>query len=168
MAHDASATQKYIDDALRRFLPFKDPVERNVRAFAYFRGWRRRGDEPLLRKFQLTVPDDPRAPLDESLGDAEHYMFARFLASSTGDRSVKALAVGYEVKKYIASMRGTLQNARTNQNFPVLPPSQESIRWGLKGAEDGLKEYKDAHSGQYGAVGSAIKANQDFIKGQTY
>jgi hypothetical protein len=165
MPHDAAATQRYIDDALRRFLPFKDAVDRNARAFAYLRGLRRRGDEPLLKQYNITVPDDPKAPFDESLGDAEHYMYARYLASSTGDPSVKALVTGYEVKKYIDSKRGKLQDARTNPKFPVLPPSQDSVRWGLKGADDGLQDYRDAHNGQTGPLGSAIKANQDFIKG---
>jgi hypothetical protein len=94
MAHDATTTQKYIDDALGRFLRFKDAVERNERAFAYLRGLRRRGDEPLLKQFGIAVIDDPRAPFDESLADAEHYMYARFLTSSTGDPTVKALVTG--------------------------------------------------------------------------
>ena len=165
MAHDANTTQKYINDALHRFLPLREAVERNARAFAYLRGLRRRGDEPLLRKYGLSVPDDPEAPFDESLADAEHYMYSRFLASSTGDFSVKALVTGYEVKKYIDSKLDKMQGMRTNVKFPVLPPSQESVRWGLKGVDDGLKDYRDAHNGQTGKLGSAIQANQDFIKG---
>jgi hypothetical protein len=165
MAHDPNKTKQYIDDALRRFLLFKDAVDRNVRAFAYLRGLRRRGDEPLLLQYRITVPDDPDAPLDESLADAEHYMYARFLASSTGDLSVKALVTGYEFKKYIDSKLDRMQGMRTNPKFPVLPPSQESVRWGLKGVDDGLKDYRDAHNGQTGKLGSAIQANQDFIKG---
>jgi hypothetical protein len=166
MAHDPTITQRYIDDALGRFLLFKDAVERNERAFAYLRGLRRRGDEPLLKRFGIAVIDDPKAPLDESLADAEHYMYARFLASSTGDPSVKALVTGYELKKYVDSKRGRLQDARTNPRFPVLPPSQESVRWGLKGVDNGLSDYKAAHNGQIGKIGSAIQANQDWIKGQ--
>lgn len=165
MAHDTTATQNYIDNALRRFLSFRDAAQRNVRAFAYLRGLRRRGDEPLLRTYGLAVPDDPNAPFDESLGDAEHYMFARFLASSTGDPSAKALVLGYQVKKYIGSRLGNMQGMRTNLKFPVLPPSQEAVRWGLKGVDDGLREYINAHDGQAGRLGSAIQHNWNFIQG---
>jgi hypothetical protein len=168
MAHDATKTQKYVDDALRKFSSQTDPVERNVRAFAYLRGMRRRGDEPLLSKYSITVPDDPGAPLDESLADAEHYMYARFLASSTGDPSVRTLVTGYEAKKYIDDLRGKLQDARTNPKYPVLPPSTESMRWGYKGADDGLADYKGQHGGSIGIPGSAIVANRSWITGGAY
>ena len=169
MAHNAPITQKYVDDALRRFLPFRNAVDRNVRAFAYLRGVRRRGDEPLLQKFSITVPDDPAAPFDQSLGDAEHYTYARYLASDTGDANgVRAMVMGYELKKYLESQLGKLQDGRTNQKFPVLPPSGESIDWGLKGVNDGIADYRTAHNGQTGALGTAIRANQDFIRRQLY
>jgi hypothetical protein len=155
MAHDPIQTQKYIDDALRKFTSYTDPVERNVRAFAYLRGMRRRGDEPLLKKYSITVPDDPGAPFDESLADAEHYMYARFLTSSTGDPSVRTLVTG-------------LQDARTNPKYPVLPPSSESMRWGYKGVDDGLADYKGQHGGSTGTLGSAIVANRSWITGGAY
>lgn len=167
MAHDSAATQRYIDDAYRRFSTFTDPVARNARAFAYLRGRRRRGDEPLLRRLNIgPVPDDPGAPLDTNLADAEHYMYARLLASSTGDLSVKALVTGYQLKKFLDSIRGTEQNMRTNPKYPVLPPSMEAVKWGLKGAEDGLTEYRNSHGGKNGKIGDALRANQDFITGQ--
>jgi hypothetical protein len=167
MAHDPIATQKYIDDAYQRFSSHKDPVERNYRAFAYLRGRRRRGDEPLLKQLKIgSVPDDPGAPFDVNLADAEHYMYARLLASSTGDPSVKALVSGYQLKKFVDSIRGTEQDMRTNPKYPVLPPSMEAVKWGLKGADDGLAEYKASHGGKTGKIGDAIRANQDFITGQ--
>ncbi len=128
---------------------------------------RRRGDEPLLRQLQIiSVPDNPTAPFDVNLADAEHYMYSRLLASSTGDPSVKALVGGYQLKKVLDSVRGKEQDLRTNPKYPVLPASMDALRWGLKGAEDGLQEYKDAHGGKTGKIGEAIKANQDFITGQ--
>ncbi|HEV2416303.1 MAG TPA: hypothetical protein VGX94_00715 [Terriglobia bacterium] len=167
MVHDAARTKQYIDDALQRFSSEKDPVERNLKAFAYVRGRRRRGDEPLLKQLGIkSVPDEPAAPLDVNLADAEHYMYARYLASSTGDPSVKALVSGYEIKKLLDSARGTEQQMRTNPRFPVLPPSVEAVRWGLKGTDDGLRQYKDAHGGKIGRIGDALKVNQDFILGQ--
>ncbi|MBV9505655.1 MAG: hypothetical protein JO323_11700 [Acidobacteriia bacterium] len=167
MPYNSAATQKYVEDAFRRFAAVKDPGERNGKAFAYLRGIRRRGDEPLLTQLGIgPVPDDPNAPFDVNLADAEHYLYARYLASSTGDPSVKALVTGYELKKVIDSIRGARQNMRTNPKYPVLPPSVEAVKWGLKGAEDGLAEYKASHGGKTGNIGDAIKANQDFITGQ--
>jgi len=168
MAHDAATTQKYIDDALRKFSSETDPVKRNVRAFAYLRGMRRCGDEPLLKTYSITVPIDPGAPFDESLADAEHYMYARYLASSTGDPSVRTLVTGYETKKYIDQMRGKLQDARTSPKYPVLPPSRDSMRWGYKGADDGIADYRGQHGGTLGIPGSAIVANRSWITGGTY
>ncbi len=166
MTHDGGKTQNYIADAYRRFIPFKNPVDRNLRAFAYLRGTRRRGDEPLLRQLGISVPDDPNAPTDVNLADAEHYGYARFLASKTGDPGVRVLVTGYELKKYLDSLWGTEQSMRTNPKYPVLPPSAEAVQWGLKGVDDGLREYRDAHGGQTGPLGSAIKANSQFITGQ--
>jgi hypothetical protein len=169
MAHDAALTQRYIDDALRRFLPLQSAADRNLHAFAYLRGIRRRGDEPLLRQLGMTVPDIPTAPFDESLADAEHYMYARRLASDTGDANgVRTLVMGYELKKYLDSKRGKLQSGRTNQKFPVLPPSTESIGWGLKGMDDGMDDYRAEHNGNTGTPGAAIWVNREFIRQQAY
>jgi hypothetical protein len=165
MAHDSVKTQRYVSDALARYASVRDPVKQNLSAFAYLRGLRRRGDEPLLAQLHITVPDIPTAPFDESLADAEHYMFARLLASETGDPAVKALTTGYELKKFVDSKLGKEQEMRTNPRFPVLPPSLDSIKWGLQGAEEGLRQYRDAHGGKGGKVGSAVQANADFIKG---
>lgn len=165
MSHDASKTQHYVTDALNRYSHLKNPVDRNRHAFAYLRGLRRRGDEPLLRQLRIVVPDIPSAPFDESLADAEHYMYARFLASDTGDPTVKTLVAGYEVKKFIASKLGNEQDMRTNPKYPVLPPSTEAITWGLKGADDGLRDFRNEHGGKLGELGSAVKTNSDFIRG---
>lgn len=165
MSHDASRTQRYIADAYGRFSAINSLVDKNRHAFAYLRGLRRRGDEPLLRKLAITVPDVPSAPFDESLADAEHYAYARFLASDTGDPTVKALVVGYEFKKFIASKLGSEQEMRTNRKYPVLPASTEAISWGMKGAEDGLADYRSEHGGKSGELGSAARANAQFIKG---
>jgi len=166
MAHDAKRTADFIDDAMRRFILYRDPVDRNYRAFKYLRGTRRRGDEDGLSDLGITVTDDPNAPFDVDLADAEHYMYARLLASQTGDVGTKALVTGYQLMKMINSLRGKEQDMRTNPKFPVLPASTEAVKWGLKGVDDGLKEYRDAHGGKLGKVGSAFKANEDFIRGQ--
>jgi hypothetical protein len=58
-------------------------------------------------------------------------MYARLLASSTGDPSVKALVTGHQFKKFLDSIRAAEQNMPPNPSYPVLPPSRE-VQWGLK------------------------------------
>lgn len=163
MAHDARQTQVYIDDALSRFSAIADSVDRDRHAFAYLRARRRRGDDPLARSLGIIVAGDPSAPYDESLADAEHYMYARFLANSTGDSATPMLVRGYQLKKKLDFWRGNGQSMKTDPRFPVLPPDPASEKWGLKGADDGLQEYKTAHGGNTGSYGSAIKANSGMI-----
>ena len=55
-------------------------------------------------------------------------MYARLLASSTGDLSAKALVTGYQLKTFLDSIRGTKQNMRANPKYPVLPPSMEAVK----------------------------------------
>ncbi len=163
MAHDPHQTQLYIDDALTRYSGIADPVDRDRHAFAYLRARRRRNDDPLARSLGIVVVDDPKAPLDESLADAEHYMYARYLANSTGDSSVSLMVRGYELKKRLDFWRGKGQSMQTDPRFPVLPPDAASVTWGVKGADDGLQEYKVAHGGKTGSYGSAISANRGMI-----
>ena len=165
MDHNPAVTQRYIDEALGRFLTSAG-VDRDLKAFAYLRGRRRRGEEPLLSELKIgTVPNDPQAPFDVNLADAEHYMYSRYLTALTGDPSIKVLVTGYQLKKYLDSWRGKEQDMRTNPKFPVLPASMEAVTWGLKGVDDGLAEYKAAHDGKAGSLGSGLKANQDLVYG---
>lgn len=85
-------------------------------------------------------------------------------AAIVGDLIEVAVA-GYEVKKFIASKLGNEQDMRTNPKYPVLPPSKEAITWGLEGADDGLRDFRNEHGGKSGELGSAVKANSDFIRG---
>ncbi len=161
-----SRTQAFIDDALRRFSSLDSREAQDLHAWAYLRGMRRLGDDDLCRRLGISVPHVESAPGDVDLADAEHYMYARFLGASTGDPAIRALVMGYEIVKVVRFGMGREKDLRTDQRFPVLPPSQDSVRWGLKGAEAGLKEYRDAHNGQSGRMGSAIEANRDFANGQ--
>ncbi len=163
MAHDARQTQLYIDDALGRYKGITDPVDRDQHAFAYLRAKRRRNDDPLARSLGIVVVDDPKAPFDESLADAEHYMYARYLANSTGDPATSSLVRGYELKKKLDFWRGKGQSMQTDPRFPVLPPDPAAVTWGLKGVDDGLSEYRAAHGGKTGSFGSAISANRGMI-----
>jgi len=157
--------QHYIDDALQHFSGL-DSSDKELHAWAYLRGMRRLGDDDLCRRLNMTVPRISDAPEDPNLADAEHYMYARFLASSSGDVSTKALVLGYEVVKVLTFQSRQEKDLRTDSRFPVLPPSRESVRWGLKGVDAGLEEFKKAHNGGLGKFGSAIDANREFANGQ--
>lgn len=81
-------------------------VERTYYAWAYLRGLRRLGDDDLCRKLGIVVPIVPTAPTDLDLADAEHYMYARFLAGSTGDPTTSTLVGGYEAIKILRLSMG--------------------------------------------------------------
>jgi len=163
---DSARTRKYIDEAQGQFLRFPNVVERTYYAWAYLRGLRRLGDDDLCRKLGITVPVVAAAPTDLDLADAEHYMYARFLAGSTGDPTTSTLVGGYEVIKLLRLSTGKEKDLRTDPRFPVLPASLDSVGWGLSGADDGLADYKSLHKGKTGKIGSALAANKDFARGQ--
>jgi hypothetical protein len=126
---------------------------------------RRMGDDPMCRKLVISPPILSSAPFDLDLADAEHYMYARYLASSTGDDTVPALVLGYETAKIIKYATSSEKDLRTDPRFPVLPPSSDSVSWGLRGAQDGLDDYRKAHGGKLGARFEAIKINRSLITG---
>ncbi|KVD14831.1 hypothetical protein WI81_17800 [Burkholderia ubonensis] len=92
-----------------------------------------------LRRTQL--------PEDVNLAAAEHYMYARFLAGETGDPLVKATPVLYGAKKRVYFALGIQDRMATTRN-PVLAPNRSVERWGLKGAEHGLRDYSAVNNGQ--------------------
>jgi hypothetical protein len=163
---DPFKTLAYIDDALGRFLRIPERVERTHYAWAYLRGMRRLGDDQLCRDLNIVVRRVDTAPTDLDLADAEHYMYARFLAGSTGDPATKSLVYGYELVKVVRYVTGREKDLRTDPRFPVLPPSAEALSWGAKGADDGLQDYRITHGGKTGKMGSAIEANKSFANSQ--
>ena len=68
------------------------------------------------------MPVVPTAPRDLNLADAEHYMYARLLAGSTGDPTSSTLVYGYELWKMVQFATGRESKLRTDPRFPVLPP----------------------------------------------
>lgn len=163
---DDRKAQAYIDDALGRFLRISDKVDRTRYAWAYLRGLRRMGDDDLCRQLNIRVTPVPTAPTDLNLADAEHYMYARFLASSTGDPASKSLVYGYELMKVVRYVSGREKDLRTDPRFPVLPPSADAVAWGAAGVDDGLQDYRESHGGKTGKMGSALEANRCFANGQ--
>jgi hypothetical protein len=163
---DGARTQRYIDEAMGRFLRITPVVERAHYAWAYIRGVRRLGDDDLCRQLKIAVPRVEGAPEDLNLADAEHYLYARFLAGSTGDPSASSLVVGYELWKTVKYVRGREKDLRTDPRFPVLPPSIDAVNWGLQGIQAGLQDYRDLHGGKFGKTGSAIEANRSLATSQ--
>ena len=163
---DFHKTLAYIDQARGRFLSIESDIERSRHAWAYLRGMRRLGDDPLCRQLGITAPVNPAAPHDLSLADAEHYMYARFLAGSTGDPTTSGLVYGYELWKVVRYVTGREEKLRTDPRFPVLPPSADAVDWGIRGVDDGLNDYRKAHGGATGKVGDALKANRALIGSQ--
>jgi hypothetical protein len=163
---DEKRTQAFIDEAIAKGASQGTAEERNRHAWAYLRSMRRLGDDPLAQSLNIIVPRVDSAPQDLDLADAEHYMYARFLASSTGDPLTNELVMGYELVKTLRYATGREKDLRTDSRFPVLPPSTDSVRWGLKGAGTGLQEYQLSHGGKNGKLGSAIQSNQQFAESQ--
>ncbi len=164
-ARDPQKTRKHIDSALGRYLVKTDIVERTKYAWAYLRGTRRLGDDPLCRQLGISPPIVNGAPRDPNLADAEHYMYARFLAGSTGDASVRVLVGGYDLMKAVMFKTKGEAAMRTDPRFPVLPPAMDSVTWGLRGAEDGLKDYAALNGGKSGELGSAFRENREIVSG---
>lgn len=105
----------------------------------------------LLRERRRTV-----APNDVNLAAAEHYMFARALAGTTGDPLVLAAPALYALKKTFYFAIGQEKSMRTSPNNPVLPPSVESVVWGTLGVEQGLKDYRGENPSVGLKAGAAI------------
>ncbi|AYZ66886.1 hypothetical protein EGY31_27495 [Burkholderia multivorans] len=108
-------------------------------------------------------------PEDINLAAAEHYMYARFLAGETGDPLVKATPTLYGAKKRVYFALG-IQDRMATSPHPVLAPNRSVERWGLKGAEDGLRDYSAVNNGQpanrFGAsLGSLSKEALRYNKG---
>ena len=162
-------TLNWIDTSVGRFLIVADPVSRHEHAWHFLKGVRRLGErDPFCMANGITPPTIVGAPSDVNLADAEHYLYARFLAGSTGDPSARALVLGYGTMKAIKYALGKDEDLRTDPRFPSLPPSVDSIDWGLKGIDDGLEDYRKTHGGKNGKLGSALRANADLIKKISY
>jgi hypothetical protein len=90
------------------------------------------------------------------LAAAEHYMYARFLAGATGDPAVLAAPNLYNLKKKVFFALD-IQDLMATSKYPGLPPSDESVSWGERGAGDGLMDFKGANPATDFKVGEALK-----------
>ena len=90
------------------------------------------------------------------LAAAEHYMYSRFLSGSTGDPMVLTAPTLYNLKKKLFFFLD-IQEMMTTSPYPCLPPSDESVVWGERGAADGLLDFKFANPSTDFKVGGALK-----------
>jgi len=86
---------------------------------------------------------------------AEHYLYSRFLAGATGDPAVLMAPSLYNLKKRVFFFLD-IQDQMTTTKYPCLPPSEESVAWGERGAEDGLLDFKGANPASDFNVGGAL------------
>jgi hypothetical protein len=101
---------------------------------------------------------------DVNLAAAEHYMYIRFLAGLTGDPVTRLAPTGYYLKKRLFFLMGKEKDMRTDERYPVLPPSLDSVAWGNQGAADGLDDYRGANPAAGIRVGKSLEA----LKGEAY
>jgi len=84
----------------------------------------------------------PGQSLNMPLAAAEHYMFARFMvcAGAVSPTQMRALVVGYDLKKALDKARGNPDKEQVTAN-PVSPPSLDVVKWGLKGVSEGSADH---------------------------
>jgi hypothetical protein len=83
----------------------------------------------IVRNFSSSAYDP------EALAIAEHYLYARckVCSAEVSQAQMKVMVRGYDWAKRVVP-DGVM---RSNRSQPTTPPSDEAIRWGLKGADDG-------------------------------
>lgn len=79
--------------------------------------------------------------LDMNLAAAEHYLFARFVASSDGDTSYRRLPAWYDAVKS-AAFKASIQQWLQTSDQPATAPDPGLVKWGNSGIERGLVEFK--------------------------
>ena|SRR5215213_583861 len=94
--------------------------------------------------------------VDPDLAAAEHYLYARFLAGKTGDPMTTQAPRFYNLKKKIFFLL-EIENEMTTSEYPCLPPTDESVAWGERGALDGLNDFKFMNPATDFKVGEALK-----------
>lgn len=94
--------------------------------------------------------------VDPDLAAAEHYLYARFLAGVTGDPLVTQAPRFYNIKKKIFFAL-EIENLMTTSAYPCLPPTEESVVWGERGAMDGLKDFKFMNSATDFTIGGSVE-----------
>jgi hypothetical protein len=115
----------------------------------------------VLQQSWLLFKDLRRTPNyceSYDLAAAEHYFFAAFLAAKTGDPITQLAPRIYAIKKKWKFFWNDERSMRTDPRFPVLPPDDGIDAWGINGAQDGLKIFKNENPGLRLQPGAAIES----------
>lgn len=94
--------------------------------------------------------------VDPDLAAAEHYLYARFLAGMTGDPLVTQAPKVYSLKKKLFFWL-EIENWMTTSPYPCLPPTEESVAWGERGAMDGMRDFQFMNPATDFTIGGAVK-----------
>ena len=125
---DDAKTQRYINEAMADSASFS-PIENQLsQAWSYL--------------FQKRERNDPKGD-DRELAAAEHYMYARWQVCSgkTWADVMRIWALGYDAAK-LAGYIPVVFAIRKAVGHSWSRPSTDSIRWGLRGANDGVRDTK--------------------------
>lgn len=125
MAVNDVVVQGWIDSYLDRCKAAPTVPERNECAFRQIKDWR----------------NLPGNSTDENAAAAEHYLFARSMVSNVycSVTQMKAMTRVYDGTKMVIQDNSYLEKKLIRHN-PANPPakaSADSLRWGLKGCDDG-------------------------------
>lgn len=126
-----------------------DPVlQKNYSAEAIYHAWER-----------LKICRDAGRSLNLDLAAAEHYLFARTLASDSGDTNLLEAPKWYETFKKFSDAASFNNYIRTSTE-PVSPTNANVTRWGVDGVKRGLQEYQartgEAPSSKFAAFRDAL------------
>lgn len=120
-----SKTQTYINNAIAEYKMYAHDTQLEMAWFSLF---------------QRREEKDPDGD-DRELAAAEHYLYARWQVSSgkTWTEVMRIRALGYDVAKLLGYLPPILL-VRKLAGHSWSRPSTDSLRWGLKGANDGEKD----------------------------
>lgn len=104
----------------------------------------------VCKAFRLlqTERRKPGNSMDLDLAAAEHYLFARCMvcSGSVNKMQMKALTIGYDLKKALDKALGDANKLQTTSN-PVSPPDLDVVAWGLSGADEGENDHDRCNKG---------------------
>ena len=123
---DDQKTQGYIDGAMKKNAQYALDTQ-------LFSAW-----SDLLNLRAKTDPDDD----DRELAAAEHYAYARWQVGTgkTSEEVMKILTLGYDPAKILGN-HPIVWAIRKAVGHTWTRPSTDSIRWGLRGCNDGAKDW---------------------------
>ena len=105
--------------------------------------------------------------LNLNLAAAEHYMFMRFSAGSSGDTNYAQLPRWYETLKRFA-VQADLDKYLQTSSEPVSQPDADVTRWGGLGVQRGLQEYQRREGRSASPGTTALQALVGYVYAHYY